>query len=97
MIISTVQHRPKNKKKKDIRACILQYITDNKKQKQIGDANGNGSENFLKGLGILSQYKCTTDNNKIICRTASSVMTRKIFKKDCTCKYHTYEVNSKSN
>jgi hypothetical protein len=39
MIISTVQHRPKNKKKKDIRACILQYITDNKKQKQTGDAN----------------------------------------------------------
>jgi hypothetical protein len=52
--------------------------------------NGNGSENFMKGLGILSQYECTTDNNKIICRTASSVMTRKIFKKDCTCKYRTY-------
>ncbi len=39
MIISTVQHRPKNKKQKDIRACILQYITDNKKQKETGDAN----------------------------------------------------------
>ncbi len=65
MIISTVQHRPK-KKKKYISACILQYITDNKKQKQTGDANG--SENFMKGLGILSQYARQQQNNMQNCK-----------------------------